>query len=370
MTIDREKGKSPEMEGRIRVSVPGKIIISGEHAVVYGNPAIIAAIGKRCRVNISPIKESIIKIKSRGYGDERLFSTSEVLEFTNRARELWKQFFKTKDKKFLQEINKEPFSVVLIAVGETLSRLEKKNGGLRINIVSSIPAQSGLGSSAAVSVGVISGILQSCGKVQASLADINSIAYEVEKCQHGLPSGGDNSTVTFGGLVRFQKEGDQFRISPIERSSFFELPPFVLIQSGRPVETTGEMVGLIRQKYEGDPAKTGGIFTRIGDITEGLLEVLQKQRFEKLPSQIRTNERLLEELGVVGEAAKETIRGIEKIGGVAKVCGAGGLQEGSGILLALHEEPEILVRFAKENNLESFFPVRLGVKGVSWRRRE
>jgi mevalonate kinase len=79
---------------------------------------------------------------------------------------------------------------------------------------------------------------------------INELAYEIEKKQHGNPSGGDNTAVTMGGFIWFRKELEFLK-------SIWQLPfkphpsvnHFFLINTGRPKETTGEMVAYVRSQF-------------------------------------------------------------------------------------------------------------------------
>ena len=80
-------------------------------------------------------------------------------------------------------------------------------------------------------------------------------------------------------------------------------------------------------------------------------------------SLITRNERLLEQLGVVSSKTKILIQKIEKEGGFAKISGAGGIKENSGIILAYHQDPNVLLKLAKEEKLD-MFKVKLGERGV------
>jgi len=78
---------------------------------------------------------------------------------------------------------------------------------------------------------------------------------------------------------------------------------------------------------------------------------------------IRENERYLEELGVVSDYTIDLIKEIEKIGGAAKISGAGGIKDNSGILLVYHPDKEKLLNFAKEKKL-TVLPAKFTAKGV------
>lgn len=301
------------------VSAPGKIIISGEHGVVYGEPALLAAINRRLLVKINENKEGV-KIVA----DE-----PEDLA--------WYAFQKIKE-----------------GLGE------KINGGLRIKISSGVPVARGMGSSAALAV-AMTGALFRYFKRPWDKNLINRIAYQIEKKQHGNPSGCDNSIACFGGFLWFQKKDEDFKIKPLKFD--FKLPKFVLLDSGRAKETTGEIVAEVKGKIKNKKEKIERILNSLGKVTIKTVSCFKQANFALLPGLIRENERLLEELGVVGEKAKKIITKIEKLGGAAKICGAGGVKEGSGVILCYHQEPKVILGFAKRQKL-THFPVDLGVPGV------
>jgi len=184
------------MREQVEVSAPGKIILSGEHAVVYGKPAILAAINRRLFVSFrQSSKNEII--------------TSESPKLAEFARDfVLKTFGKAKEK-------------------------------LRIEISSEIPIGCGMGSSAALAVATTAGLFKYLNK-PFNKEKINEIAYEIEKKQHGNPSGGDNTISTYGGFLWYRKETEFLKL--FEKLKFVRLPEFVLINTGRPMETTGEMV--------------------------------------------------------------------------------------------------------------------------------
>ena len=122
----------------------------------------------------------------------------------------------------------------------------------------------------------------------------------------------------------------------------------MLIDSGKPVESTGEMV----EKVSG--GSFDNEFKRMGEIADNWKVDL-----------IKENQRLLEQIGVVGEKARKMVSKIENIGGMAKVCGAGGVKQGSGVILAICDKIEALKQLADDNSW-SWFQVKLGVKGVRY----
>lgn len=298
---------------KAKVSAPGKIILSGEHSVVYGQPAIVTALDKRLFVEIK---------EGRG--------KTEI-------------------------ITDEDPNLAYYALLKTEEFLKEKLPVLRIKIQSEIPVNRGLGSSAALAVTMVTALLNYLKK-ELDKNLINQIAFEIEKKQHGKPSGCDNSIATFGGTIEFRRG----KIKSLKIKPNFG---FVLIDSGRAVESTGEMVALVRRKF--NYLKTKKVIKKIGKATVQLIKELKKDDFNKLKLKtlIAENEKLLEELGVIGKKAQKIIREIEDISGTAKICGAGGIKSGSGIILGFHQNQEKLKSLLRKRNI-AFFKAKIHQKGV------
>lgn len=262
-----------------RASAPAKLILSGEHAVVYGYPALATAINLR-----------------------------------------------------------------LIAYSDG-------------NIESDIPIGAGMGSSAAFAVA------KSALKIEKIDKDkINALAYALEKKQHGNPSGVDNTVSTYGGFLWYRKESENFKIF----KSFvpkIKLPPVFVINTGRPLETTGQMVKLVADAKIHRKSYFHRVFREIEGVTKEFLRFLTGEKTANFGELITSNERLLETLGVVSKSTRELIKQIEKTGGHAKISGAGGRKENSGIILIYHKDPEKLKNFAKKNKL-TLNSVKMGEEGV------
>lgn len=308
------------MSRKVKISAPGKIILSGEHAVVYGYPAILASAGCRLKVEIAPSKKDLEIISRHG---------GKLVEYGL--------------KKAAQALR------------------EKTDIKLRIEIDSEIPVGSGMGSSAALAVAITAAFFK-FKKLPWDLEKINSIGYEIEKKQHGNPSDGDNTIATYGGFLWFRKESEKQKIfSPIKIEK--KLPRLFLIDTGMPKESTKEMVSLVRSFYNQHKRKVEKIFLEMEKVTKAFLRYVLKEERTPFQDLLRENELLLERLGVVSSSTRQIIRGIEELGGAAKISGAGGKKGGSGIILAYHKNPDRLLSFAARRNLD-IFSVKLGEEGV------
>lgn len=282
---------------KISVSVPGKIYLMGEHAVVYGKPAILAAISLRLSVSVEPAGA-------------------------------------------LEIISSEPADYVRYAVEYVAKEYKiRKLPEVKITVTSDIPAGSHLGSSAAVVVAVVGALMYYLKKVWNPQA-INQYAYEIEKKQHGNPSGADNTVVTTGGFLWYRKELEFLR-------SFWQLPftlpstlkHFYLIDTGRPKENTGEMVAYVRAEYQMHTARYKKLFDENEEQTKLIAAALKESDEKTLIKSIRKGERTLKEMGVVSNKITPLIRKIEQSGGAAKILGGGGRAAGVGYLLCYSHRP-------------------------------
>lgn len=275
-------------------TAPAKVIISGEHAVVYGKPALVAAIDFRLQCQVRP-------------------STKP-----------------SPDGKQIQ---------IIQTVKDYLSshHIPYKDTQISLRIRSDIPLGRGLGSSAALSVAAVAACLDyfAPGR-EFSRETINSIAYKVEKLFHKNPSGVDNSASCMGGLIFYRKE---FEFLKLISALPFKLPATIeqdlyLIDSGKPSESTADMVNLVGDRYNADPTGTEAILARIEKVTKRLVVSVvseNRQFFEKC---ITENEQLLEDIGVVSPKAVSLISTLKQYG-KGKITGAGGKKNGSGFILFL-----------------------------------
>lgn len=351
----------------ITVSVPGKIHLIGEHVVVYNRPAIIAAIDKRCFVTLKPRKDKNVQIISKNYTKDLLISLEEIVETTENARKIWQKFIETKDVSFLTSITKKPLDYPLLVIGETLKfytvSLEQ---GFSISIDSQISVGAGCGSSSAIAVAIVSAITLLLEK-PIDKEIIFKIAVKAEEFKHGTPSGGDPATVLHGGLVWFQKvSATEKIIKPLDLVINKEIASnFYLVDTGKPEESTGEMIAIVRQFREENSGETKHIFDELEGLTNMFLKTLKKKDSSLIMSIIKSTEGNLEKLGVVSEDVKKIIREIEKSGGAAKISGGGGKTKGTGMLLVYHEGRKKLENVVKSYNL-NVQPAMLGTEGITY----
>lgn len=310
------------------VSVPGKVHLMGEHTVVYGKPALLAAVNLRLTVTVEDRR-----------GEEYA-------------------------KESVQIISEEPVDHAARAVGFLLDQFGiKKHDPITISIQSEIPAGYHLGSSAAVAVG-LSGALMYHFKKLWNPVRINELAYEIEKFQHGTPSGGDNTTVTVGGFVWFRKELEFLKsIWQLPFKPHASLKHFFLIDTGRPKENTGEMVALVRERVKEHSEEMYRLFDANEQQVKRIAMALKNGEEDTLIDAMMLGEKTLEGIGVVSHKVIPLIRNIEGVGGAAKILGGGGVSEGVGFLLCYHTDRKRIDTLCQSHGFSTRH-ISLGEDGV------
>jgi len=303
----------------IKVSAPAKIHLLGEWSVVWGKPALLTTVDLRITVTIADTS----KVGSGSF---------EV-------------------KKIIEPIVKKELKIKTIPP-------------YSMEIFSQIPTGAHLGSSAVVSVASIAALLIFL-KVKWDLDLINKLAYEAEKVFHGNPSGADNSTIVYGGLVWYRKENADLKI--IQKLPF-SVPSklsknFILINTGTPKETTKSMITKITALFDQKPQLKNQFLKLQEKLVRDLLPAIQNADEKEVIRIIGEGEKNLETIGVCSPTVAKIIRKIEAAGGAAKICGAGASFGPTGVLLCYHQNRSVIEKIASENQI-NYFSAKLGVEGV------
>lgn len=249
-------------------SAPGKIILFGEHAVVYGRRALVSAIDLRCRVKVR--KSSEFRIQS-------VLGTTEL------------------------DFEVHPYVSYAIRRFQEICNLK----GVEVLIKSEVPIASGLGSSAAVTVATLKALSE---EFNADLdnQEIFELARKVELDVQGRGSGIDPFISTFGGSWVFP---DRKRVD-------FYLELFVVRLWEKATKLMVEKVANLRQRY---PDVVEKIFDTIDAITLRAIEA-----GKEIDELIHMNQSLLRAIGVSCAEIDEIVANLEKNGFTVKITGAGG----------------------------------------------
>jgi len=243
-------------------SAPGKIILFGEHAVVYGRPALAVPVTQvHADVEVTDSPRAGIWIHAP---DIALHAELASLPPDHAVGAAVRSVFAA--------LGVSPFP------------------SLEIRITSTIPVASGLGSGAAVTVAILRA-LSSMIHSPLSNGEINSLAYEIEKLHHGTPSGIDNTVVTYARPVYF------VRGQPIE--PFKVGAPFTLVIADTGISApTKESVGDVRKLWEADKPKWEKVFDQIGEISEAARTAIERGKTDELGPLMDSNHALLQTLTV------------------------------------------------------------------------
>jgi mevalonate kinase len=321
---------------KVVASVPGKLILMGEHAAVYYRPALVAAVGLRAQVELEPgdrgVEIDLPDLDHREHLDWRA-----VLAQTRAARRAWSRYAEQPGPESFESVQLEdPAHLVKVALGEVVDDLGlEEPPPVVLKISSELPIGGGFGSSAAVGVGVVAGLLRFLGD-DSPVQRIDRLALAVERRQHGLPSGVDHRTVLTGGILWACRRPDEsVMVESLDPDARF-LSQLGVFDSGQPRESTGSVVATVRRRKEGRPEHFSELLDRmerdVGEFRE--LLTMGEARPEQAVALIRDYENCLEEMGVVPEAVQRVIRRVEEKGGAAKISGAGSLSgTGAGCLL-------------------------------------
>jgi len=272
-------------------SAPGKIILFGEHAVVYGRPAIAV-----------PVREVI--------------ATAEVTDIIQAAQgEIHIEAPDIKLDSWLHELSADhPLSRI---INLTLDEIDPGTfPPLRLHITSTIPISSGLGSGTAVSIAVVRALSTHLDQ-PLPLQRQSALAFEVEKIHHGTPSGIDNTVVTYDRPIYFV-QGEEPEILQSET-------PFTLVigDTGQ-TSPTAVAVSQVRVAWQEDTSKYETAFEAIGQIASQARECIMQGRAKELGPLMNQNQALLEDIGVSSPELRVLIDAARASGASgAKLSGAG-----------------------------------------------
>ncbi len=315
----------------MRAIAPGKIILSGEHAVVYGKPALVMAVNRHAEARVAGSGDSRVHFELTDFDENSSLTIHALRELKERLIRNYQMFLN--GELSIRQVLKKPcnlfeFLFITFLDGEQL----KLDRGVKIRLHSDIPIGSGMGSSAATLLSVLR-VLAEYFSLDLKTKDYYRYGLEAEKLQHGHPSGVDPFASLYGGFLRFQNQ-------KAEKLAMPELP-FFIVNTGSPTSTTGECVSHVAANFG-----ESRIWDEFEAVTEELQNVLLKSNLKDVYRCIRENSRLLQAIGVTPSPVQAFIAEIERAGGAAKVAGAGAVRgDNAGMVIVFADtEPHDLVR--------------------------
>ena len=314
------------MKKSVIVSSPGKLILGGEHAVVYGRRALVTSIGMRLYMQLTEDDEPDKQLLNITFHDTNKHYSIDLLDLQN---------------SYPLEIQ----AILYIYNHFKPSISDKKQ--LNLQVRSKIPIGAGLGSSAAFSVCLV-GCFYLLYYENFDPDKINELAYKIECIFHGTPSGIDNTISTYGQSLIYSRT--------LKKHVNFHLSNLAIIDTGIP-KSTKRMVDLVRLFIENNPNEGEQILNNIEQCVDMMIENSEQinQYFEK-------NQQLLKSLGVSITEIDNIIENLAKNNISAKITGAGG----GGCLIALTSSftKDEIFHLIKNNQVKSIYFVECGVEGL------
>jgi mevalonate kinase len=275
----------------------GKVILLGEHAVVYGRPALAAGLPLGLEVELAA-----------GAGPLRFESDHPELAADARPAAL---------------------------VDEAAAALGVATQGLVVRVRSELPPGVGLGSSAALAVAVLRALAAAAGRQLARDEEL-ALGRRLEAIFHGTPSGIDPAAAALAGCFRFVR-GDPPSITPLRLGT--PLPLAVVL--GARARSTGAAVGGLRTRWEADRARYEALFDEVAATVEAGAAAVERGDLAELGRAFDRNQDLLASLGVSAPEVDASVAAARAAGALgAKLTGGGA----GGAVLALAEDPEAIAR--------------------------
>ena len=308
-----------------KASAPGKVILFGEHFVVYGVKAILCAINKRVTVTAEKIKEGKISIKS-DIGDLELELNKPISEINSPLK---------------------PFYYLANKI------IQNQSTGIEIKIESDIPLGAGLGSSSACCVAGAAAISKLFS--EKTKEEILELAIEAERTIFENTSGADCTVCTYGGIIEYEKEKGFIKIK--------SEPNFHLIIANSNIKhSTESIVSKVKQFKNEDTERFSKLCNDESKLIEDVLQLLKENNIQKLGQKVVQNQKYLETLGISNEKLKDMIKIGQESSFGTKITGAGD----GGCVFSLTDESNLenTINGFKKKNYDCF-SVKIDYDGLN-----
>ncbi len=268
---------------------PGKVILFGEHAVVYGRPAIAV-----------PVTE----VQSEAHVEPGRAGQGTVIVAPDLGHRIVLR----------DAADDDPLALIVRLA--LLAIKEERDPDLTVTVSSSVPIARGMGSGASVSTAIARALAQHFGGWLSSRT-ISDLVYQTEVLHHGTPSGIDNTVVAFEKPIYFIKD-EGWEV-------FWVGSPFLIAIADTGIESsTKEVVGDLRRRYGAEPDGYRLLFDQVGEIVVDARAAIEQGEAETLGKLMDRNHALLQELGVSCPELDRLVAAAQEGGALgAKLSGAG-----------------------------------------------
>jgi len=305
-------------------SAPGKIILFGEHFVVHGTKAILAAIDKRVTVTTTFTENKTIKVNSQ-------LGTIEV-PISSSHEEVKSEF--------------RPF----VYLANKIINSEQNVSGLEITIDSDIPIGVGLGSSSACCVAATASISELFNELSSE--EILKMSIEAEKTIFPDTSGADCTVCTYGGMIEYPS------IEKIDNT--FDLN--LLIANSMIPHNTKNSVEKVNKFKENDEERFSQLCDLETKLIDEVITAMKNNDATTFGLKMSENQKYLEEIQISNDTLRDMISSLKEISLGTKITGAG---DGGCIIVLVKDEnmdkvPELLPKD------KEYFSAKIDTKGVVW----
>lgn len=302
---------------------PGKLILSGEHAVVYGKPALAMAVNRHITAEVVPQISDTLVVELLDLSHHSRIKMADLPSLCDRLTQQYQHFMA--GKVGIRDILQHPVELIQFAVSLFVDTFSLPSDGLHVRLQSTLPIGCGMGSSAAVILSILY-VLAEHFCIEKTEDTFFRLALEAENMQHGRSSGLDLRVSLQGGCW-YVKNAEL-----IPRS--LPLMPMMLVNTGVPATTTGECVAAVSHYFQ-----KGQLANDFADVTQAFDAALQQNNFNHMLEVVKENHLLLTQIGVVPHRVQEFIAELEWLGAAAKICGAGAVAgERAGVVLVFAKE--------------------------------
>jgi len=270
-------------------TAPGKVILLGEHAVVYSRPAIAVPVNQ-----VSARAE--VTDRSRGHG---VLIVAPEVGVCHALRDAAPE---------------EPLAATVRNTLHYLGYAGEPN--VRITLTSTIPIASGLGSGAAVATALVRALAAHLA-THLSPSEVSALVYETEKLHHGTPSGIDNTVIAHAQPIYFVRGRMPEQFAAGSRL------PLVIADSGVP-SPTKITVGDVRRAWQESPTRYEALFDEIAVLVESARRAIESGHLAKLGRLMNRNHELLQEMHVSSPLLDRLVESAREKGAWgAKLSGGG-----------------------------------------------
>ena len=327
-----------------KASAPAKVILFGEHFVVYGSPAILAAINKRISVDARTIIHDENKIVIRSdigvAGEYHNNGEFNALEGGSKAKAVLDPLYGAIRQVLLMRNKKK----------------KKKNIGIEIGISSRVPPGIGLGSSAASCVATVAAV-DSLFQKNPSRQKVCELAIESERLIHKRTSGADCYVSTFGGLMQYYGKSTSFK--NIETKGSLSL----VVASTGIKHSTSDLVAGVKRFKDTNRILFESLSKQASDICLQACTAIESGKCDKIGELMNENQIILQQIGISHHKVRDIIDICSKAGAMgAKITGAGG----GGAVIALAASKQESTKIASHVKAAGYqsFEVEIDYKGL------